>query len=70
VDVTAEVNAIIGNRAEIIRLIASREFIQDISAGMLRDAPEAREGVRIIVTGVFRLYNEQGGSMDFSELTD
>lgn len=69
VKVTAEVNATIGNRAEIVQLIASREFIQDLNASMLCDAPEARDGVNIVITGVFRLFNEQGGSLDVSELT-
>lgn len=67
-NVTAEVNATIEHRTEIIQLTASREFIQDLNARMLCDAPEARNGVTIVITGIFRLSNEQGASMDLSEL--
>lgn len=67
-NVTAEVNATIDKRTEIIQLTASTEFIHKINEGMLHSSPGKNEGVRIVITGVFRLYNEQGSSMDVSEL--
>jgi hypothetical protein len=63
VTVTAEVDARMGDRTEIIRINASRELILKINEGVLADS----SGVKIMITGVYRLHDEHGDSMDVSD---
>ncbi len=63
VNVTAEVTATIGELTQTIRINASREFMLKLNEGVLSSSP----GAKIVISGIFRLYDERGDSIDVSD---